>query len=81
VLANGALLLLRDLHGYSGHYRLVPAGLAALIALVTFTVGVRRQRLLRTRPLPARLTPRREVWLIATATLTLLLVSAVLLPL
>ncbi|MDQ2708099.1 MAG: DUF202 domain-containing protein [Actinomycetota bacterium] len=80
VLGNGALLLLRDLHDYTGPLRLVPAGLALVVALLTYLVGVRRQRLLMRRPLPQRIAPRREVQVIGASMLILITVTAVLLP-
>ena len=71
---------MRDLHNYSGQARFVPAGLAVVVALLTYAVGVRRQRRLRARPLPEQITARCEVRMVATGMLTLIAVSAVLLP-
>jgi uncharacterized membrane protein YidH (DUF202 family) len=81
VLGNGVLVLVRDLHGDGGPLRFVLAGLAAIVAAWMYAVGVRRQRLLRRRPLPARLVPRREVRLVGAAVLTLIAATALLLPL
>lgn len=81
VLGNGALLLVRDLDHYTGALRLVPAGLAVLIAVVTYLVGVRRQRVLRTRPLPCPLAPRRQVRLIGGSVVVLVVVTALALAL
>jgi uncharacterized membrane protein YidH (DUF202 family) len=80
VLGNGALLLLRDLGQYSGPARLLPAGLAAAIAVATHLVGWQRQHQLRRRPLPARLTPRWQVRLVGASVLLLVVVTALALP-
>lgn len=81
VLGNGALLLVRELHSYSGPLRYVPAGLAVAVALFTYLVGVRRQRLLRRHPLPHRITARREIYAVGGSIALLIVVTAVLLPL
>jgi hypothetical protein len=74
VLANGAILLIRDTHGRLP--QLVAAGLAAALALSTYLIGVRRQRMLAQRPLPDRISPRREVYLTGGAVIALIVVSA-----
>jgi uncharacterized membrane protein YidH (DUF202 family) len=79
-LANGALLTLKDLHSYTGLAGLIPAGLAAAVALCAYLIAVQRQRTLRHRPLPTRITPRRPVYLVGTAVLLLILVTAVAQP-
>ena len=76
VLANGALLILRDFHSYSGPLQFLGAGLAVSFALSTHLISIRRQRTLGRRPLPNRITPRREVHLVGVSVLTLTLVSA-----
>lgn len=80
-LGNGVLLLVRDVHGHTGPLRLIPAGLAIVVALLIYLAGVRRQRLLRQRPSTRTLGARREVWLIGVSIITLAVVTAVLLPL
>jgi uncharacterized membrane protein YidH (DUF202 family) len=75
VLANGALLLMKDFHTFGDPFRLVAAGCAVTLALITYLIGVRRQRILALRPLPKRITPRREIQLIAALTLLLILIS------
>lgn len=80
VAANGALLMLRDFHSYNGLPRLVAAGLAVTFALSTYVISIRRQRTLGRRPLPRRITPRREVHLIGVSVLVLVLVSTLALP-
>jgi Domain of unknown function (DUF202) len=75
VLANGALLLLRDIHGDAGALQLVAVGVAAALALSTFLVGVNRQRVLARRPLPQRISPRREVYLTGVSIVALILIS------
>jgi hypothetical protein len=76
VLANGAILLVRDTHGKASTLQLVAAGAAAVLALSTYLVGVRRQRILARRPLPDRVSPRREVYLTGVAIISLILISA-----
>jgi hypothetical protein len=76
VLANGALLLLRDTHRGAGALPLVAAGVAAMLALWIYLIGVRRQRLLARRPLPHRISPRREVYLAGVSIVALILISA-----
>jgi uncharacterized membrane protein YidH (DUF202 family) len=80
VLANGALLMARSNHGYNGSIRLFAVGLAVTLALITCLIGRRRQRTLTHRPLPQRITPRREVYLVGISVLVLILVAAVALP-
>lgn len=76
VLANGAILLIRDTHGKPTAPQLVAAGLAALLALATYLIGVRRQRMLAQRPLPDRISPRREVYLTGGSIIALIVISA-----
>jgi uncharacterized membrane protein YidH (DUF202 family) len=76
VLANGAILLLQRTHSDAGPLRLVAAGIAAVLALAAYLIGVRRQRILAQRPLPDRISPRREVYLTGGAVITLILISA-----
>ena len=75
VLANGAILLIRDTHGRPSAPQLVAAGVAAALALSTYLIGVRRQRMLAQRPLPDRISPRREVYLTGAAIIALILIS------
>jgi uncharacterized membrane protein YidH (DUF202 family) len=82
VLANGALLMVRNLHGevgfrgHNGSFRLFAVGIAIALALCTYLIGVRRQRILARRPLPQRMTPRREVHLVGISVLVLIVASA-----
>ncbi|HTY31151.1 DUF202 domain-containing protein [Mycobacterium sp.] len=76
-LANGALLMIRNLHGPAGPLQLLPAYLAAAVALGTYLIAVHRQRTLQQRPLPARINPRRSVYVIGTAVLVLIVVTTV----
>jgi Flp pilus assembly protein TadB len=80
-LEYGALLMVREVHHYSGPLQLVPAGLAVAVALLTYLVGVRRQRLLRNRPLPSRVTGRMEIQLVGGSIVLLILATTFLLPL
>jgi uncharacterized membrane protein YidH (DUF202 family) len=77
VLANGLLLLFRGTHAYIGTLQMVAAGVAGLLAASTYLVGLRRQRLLARRPLPDRISPRREVYLTALSVAGLILISEV----
>lgn len=81
VLGNGALLLVRELHSYPGQSRLVPAVLAVAVALLTYLIGVHRQRVLRRRPLPHRVTARREIQVVGGSIILLIVATAVMLPL
>jgi hypothetical protein len=47
-----------------------------VLALSTYLIGFRRQRLLAQRPLPDRISPRREVYLTGVAVVALILISA-----
>jgi hypothetical protein len=72
VLANGVLLLLRDTHS-ALHF--VAAGIAAVLAVGAYLIGVRRQRLLARQPLPDGISPRREVYLTGAAIIALTVIS------
>jgi uncharacterized membrane protein YidH (DUF202 family) len=76
-LANGALLTVRNLHSGEGPGRLIPAVLAACAASFTYLVALRRQRTLEQRPLPARISPRRQVYAIGVVTMVVILVTLV----
>ena len=80
VLANGALLMVRNFHGHNGAFRLFAVGLAVTVALSTYLIGRLRQRTLARRPLPRRITPRRQVYFVGMSVLVLILVSALALP-
>jgi hypothetical protein len=72
--------MVRSNHGYNGSIRLFAVGLAVTLALTTCLIGRRRQRTLAHRPLPQRITPRHEVYLVGISVLVLILVAAVALP-
>ena len=76
VLANGVVLSFRDTHGAASALQFAAAGAAALLALSTYLIGVRRQRVLARRPLPYRISPRREVYLTGVSIIALILISA-----
>lgn len=76
-LANGALLMIRNLHGPVGPAAFIPAFLAAAVALGTYMIALQRQRTLQRHPLPARITARRQVYVIGTAVLALIVVTTI----
>ena len=76
-LANGALLMIRNLHGSVRPAGLIPALLAGAVALGTFVIAVQRQRTLQRHPLPQRITPRLAVHTIGAAVLVLIVVTMV----
>jgi uncharacterized membrane protein YidH (DUF202 family) len=75
VLANGALLLLKDVHRVAYELRFVAVAFAALLTLSTYLVAARRQRMLAKRPLPTQISPRREVYLVGSAIIVLIVIS------
>jgi uncharacterized membrane protein YidH (DUF202 family) len=77
LLANGALLTIKNLHRAQGLSGLIPALLAATAASFTYAIALQRQRTLGQRPIPARITPRRQVYLVGVAVLVLIAVTAV----
>ncbi|AQA01114.1 hypothetical protein BVC93_00310 [Mycobacterium sp. MS1601] len=79
VLLNGVILMLHDIADHRAGPGLVAAGIAMLVALLTYGIGLRRQKTLARHPLPATLTPRTEVVVVTAAVLVLILVSVVVL--
>lgn len=77
VLGNGVLLMLKNFHSYTGPLRLAAAVLAVAVALSTYLISLRRQRTLSTRPLPERVTPRREVRVVGISVLVLIVISVI----
>ncbi|MET0698395.1 MAG: DUF202 domain-containing protein [Mycobacterium sp.] len=77
VLANGALLMVRDIRHHSAGIGLASAAIAVVLAAVTFLIGVRRQRTLAKDPLPQSISPCREVYLLTALVLVLIAVSVV----
>ncbi len=76
-LGNGALLMLKNLHGHVGPTAFIPALLAGTVALGTYGIALQRQHTLQQRRLPARITPRRSVHVIGTAVLALIVVTTI----
>ncbi len=74
-LANGALLMIKNLHGSVGPTGLIPAFLAAAVALSTYAIALKRQQTLQQHPIPARITPRRPVQIIGLAVVVLIFVT------
>jgi uncharacterized membrane protein YidH (DUF202 family) len=76
-LANGALLTIKDIHGAKGVAALILAGLAGVAALCTYLIALQRQRTLQRRPIPTRITPRRQVYIVGIAALLLIVMTMV----
>ena len=76
-LANGALLTVKHVAGHHGPAAFIPAVLAAAVALGTYVIALRRQRTLEQHPIPAQITPRRQVHTIGAAVLVLIIVTTV----
>jgi len=76
-LANGVLLTIKDWHGAKGPAGFIPAALAGAAALCSYVIALKRQRTLGQRPIPSRITPRRAVYLVATAVVVLIIVTIV----
>ena len=75
LLGNGAILMVRDIKDHSAGLGLGAAVVAAVLAGVTYLIGLRRQRTLAKRPLPQSISPRREVYLLTVLVLALIAVS------
>jgi len=56
---------------------MVLSGIAAMVAVVAYLVGLQRQRTLARRPLPHDITPRRQVHIIGGLVIALTLVIPV----
>jgi uncharacterized membrane protein YidH (DUF202 family) len=74
-LANGVLLAIKEMQGSRGLAPLIPAGLALAAALCTYVIAFRRQATLQQRPLPARINPHRQVYIVGIATLLLIVMA------
>jgi uncharacterized membrane protein YidH (DUF202 family) len=75
-LVNGALLMLRNPRHFEAPLSGIAAGLAGIIAVAVYLVGVRRQRTLARRPLPARITANAELQLVGVAVPVLIVATA-----
>ena len=76
VLVNGALLIAKGASHFHGPLPLIAAGLAGIIAVGVYLMGLRRQRTLARRPIPDRITASAEVQLAGIAVLVLIIVTA-----
>lgn len=77
-LVNGVLLALKDVHGAGQRLgALLPAGVACAAALITYVIARRRQHTLAQRPLPTRITARRQVYIVGYAALALTITTAI----
>lgn len=75
-LVNGALLTVKDLHGAKGVTALCAAAVALVAALSSYVIALQRQRTLQQRPIPARITPRRQVYIVGIGALLLIVMTA-----
>ncbi|CAN5858390.1 hypothetical protein BH10ACT9_BH10ACT9_49360 [soil metagenome] len=75
VLANGALLMVRDIAHHRAGFGLLAAAVAVLVAVLIYLIGMRRQRILAIHPLPQQITPRTEVLVVTAGVLVLIVVS------
>ncbi len=74
-LANGGLLLLKNVRMDVPRVSLIVAGFTVVMTLWVYIVGRRRQKLLARQPLPANLAPRREVYAVTSLVAVLICVS------
>jgi hypothetical protein len=74
LLANGALLTIKDFHGTADLSGLIPPVLVAIAATCTYVIALQRQRILQRRPLPKHITPRRQVYVLGIAVLLIIIV-------
>jgi uncharacterized membrane protein YidH (DUF202 family) len=79
LLANGVVLLMKDSSVVRGPIPLVLAGFAAATALSAYLIGVRRHRTLCLRPLPERISSRREVYVVGFSVLGLIVAVSLML--
>lgn len=76
VVANGVLLVIKQLPHYRGAGPLILGAISAVVAVVVYLVGLQRQRTLARRPLPHDVTARRQVHLIGGLVIVLTLAIA-----
>ncbi|GAA1223957.1 DUF202 domain-containing protein [Pseudonocardia alaniniphila] len=79
MLANAALLSVREIGAAGLTVAVVPATFAVLIALVTVVLGRRRAALLRRSPFPARVAPVLAVPVVGWSVVALAVVTGVVL--
>lgn len=72
LLANGVVLLVKDFSLVRGGVPPALAAFAAVTALSAYLIGVRRYRTLSLRPLPRRITSRREIYVVGVSVLGLI---------
>jgi uncharacterized membrane protein YidH (DUF202 family) len=75
-LVNGALLMIRNLHGSVGPAGVIPAALAGAVALATYVISFQRQRILQ-HPVGRTITARRPVYIVGISSLLLIVVTTV----
>jgi uncharacterized membrane protein YidH (DUF202 family) len=76
-LVNGALLSIKNYHGNERPAELIAAGIASAAAVCSYVIALRRQRVLQQRPLPTRITARRQVYLVGIASMVLIVVTTI----
>jgi hypothetical protein len=74
-LANGVLLMLKYVRADAPPISLLAAGFATAATLWMYLIGRRRQQLLARQPLPAHISPRREVYEASAAVIMLIALS------
>jgi len=76
VLANGVLLIVRVWRDPGDWLQMIAIVLAFAIAVATYRLGLRRQRVLARRPLPTPITAGFEVQFVGWSVLVLIFVTA-----
>jgi uncharacterized membrane protein YidH (DUF202 family) len=76
-LVNGALLAVKNAHNSEGLVAQIPTVLAAVVALSSYVIALRRERTLARHPLPQRVTASRQIYLIGMGALVLIVVTAI----
>jgi uncharacterized membrane protein YidH (DUF202 family) len=76
-LVNGVLLSIKNFRGHERPATLIATAIAGAAAVCCYVIALRRQRVLQQRPLPTRITPRRQVYLVGIATIVLIAVTTI----
>lgn len=68
---------MKSLHGQVDLLSMIPPVVAAMVALCGYVISLQRQGTLARHPLPRRITPRRQVYLMGVAVLLLIVVATI----